>query len=263
MQALNFSLSRLSVTESGYELEFLGLENYSYIFSVDPTYRQLIVNSVANMFISVILIVPFSFFLASVLNTTFRGRGLVRSILFLPVIISSGIVQSIDSDNFMMRIAQSGDKSSGGSDIALLFKNTLSALELPTGILDFIVSSANQIYYIVVMSAVPIVIFIAALQSISPSIYEAAYMEGATQWEVFWKIKFPLVSPHILVCVVYSVIDTLNNSANPVIQKIKDVTYTKFDYGLGTAMSFTYMLLIMIILSVIYVFVSKRVIYSE
>ena len=120
-----------------------------------------------------------------------------------------------------------------------------------------------MVLFLTVMSAVPIVIFIAALQAVPDSIYEAASIEGASAWEVFWKIKFPLISPHILVCVVYCIIDSLNNSANPVVSLVKDTTYAKIQYGYGAAMSVVYMLVTLLLVFVLYKGISKWVVYSD
>ena len=61
---------------------------------------------------------------------------------------------------------------------------------LPKPIISYLTTAVNGIYDIVVASGVQILIFLAGLQSISPSLYEASSMEGATAWENFWKITF-------------------------------------------------------------------------
>ena len=106
LQSLLFSFSRLSVVASGYRLDFLGLENYRYIFAVDPEYRTMVLTALRDMLVNVPVVVLFSFFVASLLNQKFRGRSAVRAILFLPVIIASGVVQSVDrGDQFSSLIA--------------------------------------------------------------------------------------------------------------------------------------------------------------
>ena len=266
ISSINISLSKLTVGENGYILEFIGLENYNNAFLVDPTFRQQLVTSVTEMLTSVPITAMFAFFVASILTMEFKGRTVARAILFLPVAISSGIIDNLVSGDYMNNMVLSGGKYSAdglGVGIAGAFIQLISDMQLPTEFVDFLVSSVEGIYSITAMSAVPIVIFMAALQSVPESVYEASYIEGATKWEVFWKIKFPLVSPHILVCVVYCVIDMLNNSSNIVIKAIKSVTYTEFNYGLGTAMSVAYTVIILLILFIVYRLISKRVIYAE
>src|SRR5699024_2697660 len=82
------------------------------------------------------------------------------------------------------------------------------------------VGAAENIYNVVNTSGVQILIFLAGLQTISSSIYEAAYIEGCSGWECFWKITFPMISPLILVNVIYSIIDSFTRSNNPVMNSI-------------------------------------------
>ena len=262
--AFRFSLSELKVNSTGYELSFVGSDNFKHAFLVDTEFRKLLLSSVGNMCVNVPITVIFSFFLASLVSMEFKGRGVVRTILFLPIIISSGAVAMLTADDYMSIMISNSDKyTSASGGLASVFVSTISQLELSSGFVDFLVQSVERVYDITVMSAVPIVIFLAALQSISNALFEAAYIEGATKWEVFWKIKFPMVSPHILVCLIYSIVDSFNNASNVVIANIKNVTYTKFNYGMGAAMSFSYMAIVLVILGIVYWAVSRKVFYND
>lgn len=258
-EAVHISFSKLTVGESGYLLDGVGFSNYKYAFGVHPQFTKYLISSFGNMFYQVPLVVIFSFFLASVVNMDFKGRGIVRSVLFLPVIITSGSLNGLLTSDYMSQM----ESGSSGTQLAAAFLNTVKDFDFPDALVSFLAQSVGKIYEITCMSAVPIVIFLAALQSISDSVYEAAYIEGASAWEVFWKIKFPLVSPHILVCVVYCIIDNLNTSSNPVVSTIKGTTYGAFEYGYGAAMSVAYMLIILLVLGVVYRIISKLVVYSE
>lgn len=261
VEAIKISFSELTVSDSGYNLVSIGFENYKHIFAVDPNFRVYLVNSLKSMVMQVPVVILFSFFMASVLTTEFRGRGAVRTIVFLPVIITAGAVEKITNVDYMAdtvtNTAVEGDAASN------MFLSLLSGLNVPDGIIDFLLASVEGIYDIVVLSAVPIVIFIAALNSISESVFEAAHVEGATNWEIFWKIKFPISTPQILTSVVYCIIDSLNNASNPVVSAIKYATYEKWKYGHGAAMSFSYMLIIFVILIVVYRVIAKRVTYLD
>lgn len=266
LTSFRISLSKLFISENGYVLEFIGLENYNRAFLIDHSFRTKLLNSILTMLTNVPLAVIFAFFIASVLSMNFKGRTIARAILFLPVAITSGVIDNLMSNDYINNMSLSSAKYSSGTGaagIASSFVQLITDFELPMGIVEFLVSSAERIYDITVMSAVPIVIFLAALQSVPESVYEASYIEGATSWEVFWKIKFPMVSPHILVCVVYCVIDSLNNSSNVVIEAVKSTIYKEFNYGLGTAMTVAYCIIILLILAVIYRLISKHVVYTE
>lgn len=266
LQSLLFSFSRLSVVASGYRLDFLGLENYRYIFAVDPEYRTMVLTALRDMLVNVPVVVLFSFFVASLLNQKFRGRSAVRAILFLPVIIASGVVQSVDrGDQFSSLIAagtQAGTEAVGEqlSEKLILY---LQELNISPQITHFIIDTVSRVYDITVMSAVPIIIFLAGLQSVSPSLFEAGYMEGATKWEIFWKISLPMVSPLILVSVVYCVIDSFTNVSNPVISRIHSSAYDSLNFGLSTAMAWSYTVLILAVLGLIYKLINRHIFYHE
>ena len=266
LQSLLFSFSRLSVVASGYRLDFLGLENYRYIFAVDPEYRTMVLTALRDMLVNVPVVVLFSFFVASLLNQKFRGRSAVRAILFLPVIIASGVVQSVDrGDQFSSLIAagtQAGTEAVGEqlSEKLILY---LQELNISPQITHFIINTVSRVYDITVMSAVPIIIFLAGLQSVSPSLFEAGYMEGATKWEIFWKISLPMVSPLILVSVVYCVIDSFTNVSNPVISRIHSSAYDSLNFGLSAAMAWSYTVLILAVLGLIYKLINRHIFYHE
>ena len=266
LQSLLFSFSRLSVVASGYRLDFLGLENYRYIFTVDPEYRTMVLTALRDMLVNVPVVVLFSFFVASLLNQKFRGRSAVRAILFLPVIIASGVVQSVDrGDQFSSLIAagtQAGTEAVGEqlSEKLILY---LQELNISPQITHFIIDTVSRVYDITVMSAVPIIIFLAGLQSVSPSLFEAGYMEGATKWEIFWKISLPMVSPLILVSVVYCVIDSFTNVSNPVISRIHSSAYDSLNFGLSAAMAWSYTVLILAVLGLIYKLINRHIFYHE
>ena len=224
IQSLFFSFSKLNVVASGYRLDFLGIENYRYIFAVDPDFRTMVLGSLRDMLINVPVVILFSFFVASLLNQKFHGRSLVRAILFLPVIIASGVVESVDKADAFSSLLSSGAQTAGASAVGEQLSEKLivylQQLNISPQITNFIIDTVSRVYDIAIMSAVPIIIFLAGLQSVSPSLFEASYIEGATKWEVFWKISLPMVSPLILVSVIYCIIDSFTNVSNPVISRI-------------------------------------------
>jgi ABC-type sugar transport system permease subunit len=134
---------------------------------------------------------------------------------------------------------------------------------LSTRFIDYIVSAVDRIYDIVSASGVQILIFLAGLQSISPSLFEASNIEGATGWENFWKITFPMVSPLILVNTVYSVIDSLTNSNNTVMELIRDTAFASQDYGMSSAMAWIYFMAILVIVGLVMWIISKLVFYYD
>lgn len=265
VKSLVFSFSKLSVSATGFSLGFIGLENYKYAFMIDPMFRVHVLNSVKNMLINVPIVIIFSFFLASILNQKFHGRSLARAILFLPVIIASSVVLKIDSTDIMSGVISSGTQFEGAQNAGATLTSSvigyLQQINLSPQITSFIISTVDRVYEITIMSAIPVIIFLAGLQALSPSLFEAAYIEGATKWEVFWKISFPMVSSLILVSVVYCIIDSFTNVTNIVISRIHSSAFNELNFGLSSAMAWSYMLIIFIVLGIVFKMLSKKIFY--
>ena len=107
-------------------------------------------------------------------------------------------------------------------------------------------------------------VFLAGLQSINPSIYESCKIEGATPWETFWKITFPMISPMILVNAVYTVIDSFTSESNQVMSYINNVYLTASGGRvLSTAMSWIYFMLVILLLGLVALIFSSFVFYQR
>ena len=257
-----YSFADITANASGYNIKFVGIGNYNNIFNIDPTFKRILLNTLKSTALNVPVVIIFSFFLASVLNTEFKGRGMARTVLFLPMILNSNLVKSILSGDAVMGSVT--EKSSADTaQISGAFEGFLSKLDIGTGVTDLLVSSVDNITNILAMSVIPIIIMLAGLQSVSKSVYEASYVEGATKWEVFWKISLPIVSPMILVSVIYCIIDSFTSVDNAVIEKVKAVSFTDLEFGLGSAMAWSYLLIVLAIVALVYLAVNRFVSYSD
>lgn len=263
-----YSFSDVMVeNQRGLVMRNWGFQNYNEIFNIDTSFRENILTSLKDMAINVPVVVIFAFFMASVLNTKFLGRGFARSIMFLPVIISTGVVISLSSGDLAASLMSSSDRfatadSGDAIQVTETFQNMLLQMGLGQGFTDFIISAVGRISEITNLSAVSIVIFIAGLQSISSSIYEAAYIEGATKWEVFWKISLPMISPLILLSIVYTVVDSFTSDSNKVIYQIHQQILGGVN-DVSSAMAVIYSLIILAILGVVFLVLSKIVFYQD
>jgi ABC-type sugar transport system permease subunit len=154
---------------------------------------------------------------------------------------------------------------SGGELVSFLNVSTflMEYTSLPNSVISVLSSAVNGLYDIIIVSGVQILIFLAGLQSISPSLYEASSMEGATQWENFWKITFPMISPLILVNSIYTVIDLFTNETNEMMTEIKNTIFKEIDYGYGSAMAWIYFVCIVVILALVGGIISRRVFYYD
>jgi ABC-type sugar transport system permease subunit len=129
--------------------------------------------------------------------------------------------------------------------------------------IQYVLDVINQIYNIAMASGIQILIFLAGLQTINPSIFEAASIEGATGWENFWKITFPMISPMILVVVVYSVIDYMVRTDGVVMEMVYDSIEKFVEYGYGSAMALSYFAIVAAILGVLAFIISRLVYYYD
>lgn len=258
--ALRLSFSK---TDADFNMTWVGLENYYHIFRVDPDFIRDVFSTMGSLLVDVLVIILYSLFVCTLLNRNIRGKGVFRALLFLPVIISTGCIDrymnySVRSMDIMSTVSQASG-STFSSDTLTSYILSLSVSEELTNVLNDVI---QNIYSIITKSGVQIIIFLAGLQSISPSIYEAAYVEGCSAWESYWKITIPMLSPLISVNMVYTVVDSFTNKDNVVMENILDLVMNKLEYGYSTAMAWVYFLLIVLVLAVV-LLVMNRVTYYE
>ena len=254
----------------GFELTPVGFENYYNALFVDPDFVQTLIKGLQNMIFEIPMILIFSLFMAVMLNQKMAGRAAFRAIFFIPVILSTGVMESIEGQNMLSDYMDSAEGISDGTgqsaaneivtamDFRMLFANMAVGQEL----LEYVVTAINNIYDIVNRSGVQLLIFLSGLQSISPAIYESVKVDGATAWETFWKITFPMISPMILVNAVYTVIDSFTVNSNVVMSFINTI-YEKEGRVLSSAMSWVYFLLVVVVIAIVAGVCSAFVFYQR
>ncbi len=241
-----------------------GLEHYRYLFLSDPDYTKLLLQELQKMAIYVPSILVFSFFMAILLNQEFKGRTFVRAVYFLPVILASGVMIGLETNNSLLAGMQDViAKDNTATSITQTLKDILLTGENGNKFFETIIDIVDQVYDIAIASGIQIIIFLSGLQTISPSMYEAATIEGCTAWESFWKITFPMISSLILVNVVYSVVDFFTRSDSALMEKVSDTMMVDFNFGRTAAMSWIYFVIIIAILGIVSLVISKRVYYYD
>ncbi len=257
----------------GMILDWVGFENYTDALFVNPDYIQNLVSGLGQMAFDIPAIVIFSLFMAVLLNTKMVGRAVFRAIFFIPVILSTGFMAALESSNMLSSYMDStegiadGSGQSASSDIisVLDFENLFDQMKVGTEIVAVVIGVVNNIYDVVNRSGVQMLIFLAGLQSISPAIYESCQIDGASGWETFWKITFPMISPMILVNAVYTIIDSFTSESNQIMRFI-DSVYTGEINGntISSAMSWMYFIIVILIVAAVagifsaYVFYQRR-----
>ncbi|MFC5529467.1 carbohydrate ABC transporter permease [Cohnella yongneupensis] len=263
ISSLRFSFSKIQANSNGIIVDFIGLDNFKEALTVNTSFNRTLTESIVEMVVNVPIIVIFSLFLAVLLNQKFVGRTLSRAIFFLPVILASGVIMALDSTSLVQAVNdanQGGTVFSGGLGTFQL-ENMMLDAGVSESIVNYLTSAVSRIYQIVSQSGVQILIFLAGIQTISPQLYEASKMEGATGYEAFWKITFPMVSPLILVNVIYTIIDSF--STNAMTDLIRDTGFNSFNFGLSSAMAWIYFLAVALILLISSYLISRKVFYYD
>ena len=273
-ESISFSLCNYTTSRGGIVTkEFVGFKNYSSALFGEAAFAQSLLTGLQEMAFDIPAILIFSLFVAVILNQKMVGRAAFRAIFFLPVVVSTGMMESImvrsygASGNEMDLGMQESATQKLESNMALegLLASIFDGLGFGGGLVTYIVSAVASISGIINRSGVQILIFLAALQSISPAIYESCQIDGATSWETFWKITFPMVSPMILVNAVYTIIDSFTTDSNSVMKVINN-TYMGFKAGarhISAAMGWMYFLVVLLVVGVVAAIFSAYVFYQR
>ena len=264
----SFSEIKLNPASSTITLLPVGFDNYSLAFKNSEFVKNLLA-ALQELVFQVPAIIVFSLFIAVVLNQKMLGRAMFRAIFFMPVIIATGVMARIIANAEQFSKGAEIDDGSGGAgasdmisvlDIQALF----SGMKIGTELVGYVVQLVNDVYTIINYSGVQMLIFLAGLQSISPSIYEACRIDGASGWETFWKVTFPMISPMILVNAIYTIIDSFTRPKNPVMQYITNEAPKKaIRDTIPLAMSWVYFVIVIVIIAVVAAIASSFVFYQR
>lgn len=259
-----FSIVHINFGSNGYSFgKFAGLTFYKEALLRNTEYRQTVVKAILNMLLTAPLVMIFSFFMASLLNEKFRGRTFFRVIMFIPIITTLAASKSAVET----QMSGFNEYKQTFTETAVSFTSQISAYLRNMGLSErassSIVGIADQVYDVISISGIQILIMIVGMCSISPLLYEAATVEGATAWESFWKITVPMAGPTIYACLIYTVIDSFTSSSNGLIELVSKTSFSSQKYSLASAMGWIYFLIIAILLGSISLIVSRRLFYYD
>lgn len=238
--------------------------NYNEVIFRDANYLKNLTESLGSMVPQVCMVMIFSLFIALLLNQKFRGRTLARAVFFLPVLVATGPVISVIKGDIATNGVASAEQFSAlfQTDLVDELLEFLGIYNLSAQLTDTIQTITSDIFNLIWAAGIQILIFLAALQQIPTSAKEAASMEGATGWEFFWKITFPMISPMILANLIYTVIDTFVDFENPVMKMVLTES-RNMEYGTSAAMAWIYFLIVAVALAIVVGIVSKFVFYEN
>ena len=261
VKSLYYSFGSVRVMLGGLEWMPAGFDNYIRLFVQDEEALPSLVSSLGSMAMSLPVIVVFSLMIAMVLNREFRGRTVVRVIFFLPVIIASSVALGLLQADSVSDMYLSG--SMGGMAVQ---STQLTSLLLNMGMNESIVNTisgfTSDIFSLAWKSGIQILLFLAGLQTIPPQTYEAAKIEGATAWQSFWKITVPQLTPITLLILVYTMIDSFTDYANPYIILLLE-TIRNINIGYASALAWVYFAVISIVLGAVFFLAREKKVVSE
>jgi len=252
IQSLRLSLSKITKF-AGFHMKWVGLENYARAFLWDVDFLPMFGTVVKDTFINTIMIVVFSLMIAILVNKKIKFRGFFRGAFFLPVLLGTGYVMEqllgINAEGPAMEMAR-------GITIPEEFMRYLDPV-----VVSVLSGFLNRITYVLWKSGVQIILFLAGLQGISSSLYEAARVDSATEWEMFWKITLPMISPVILLNVIYTIIDSFTDTSNPIVDYVLDIGFTKSQFEYSAAISWIYFIFVLFVCGIVY-FVMRNKVYD-
>ncbi|MHB1484702.1 MAG: carbohydrate ABC transporter permease [Saccharofermentanales bacterium] len=256
-------------TIGGLKLVYTGLENFKYIFLNKAAWIQNIWGNLSVLAYSVPSIVLFSFFISIILNQKFKGRFAARAIFFLPVILASGAIAVLNTDTLTQlayAVVRGTDESTANMSINTFYRSMMSLLgqnEVSRSLINTVDRIIYSMDYVVNAAGVQILIFLAGLQTIPASLYEASHMDGASSWENFWKITLPMLSPILLVNTAYTIVDALAAPDNWVIREMYNVAMRDGMYHYSAAMGVFYFAIVLSLIGILLYFMSKLVYYED
>ena len=261
---LIYSFNTFKMGQGGYTLEPLDnpFKHYIDAWTSDVNYAPRFVGAFEHFLYAVPIIVVFSLFCAILLNQDFKGRGFMRAIFFLPVITTSGVFGLITTRGMSMAGVESANTTEAAMFDVTLLTDFLIESGIPASIVEALSGAVSNVAGLIWNSGVQILIFLIGLLSIPESYYEAARVEGATGWETFWKITFPVVSPFILANFVYTFIPECMSTSNGVILYVSELA-GGFRYSQASAMMWMYFLTMVVIVALIFGIGSKLMVSSR
>ncbi len=261
IRSFAYSFNFLQIVEGGLEKTYVGIQNYKDAFLTDEKFTKSLVASLSSLGTHVVMILVFSMIIALILNQDFRGKSVARAIFFIPVIIASGVIIHILSGDIASHLIKSGEKSSSIFKITM-FQQLLLDLGLTNEIVSIIINTVNNIFELSWKSGVQILLFLAGLQSISVTLYEAAEIDGSTAWEKFWKITFPILSPVLLVNLIYTITDTFTSYTNQTMILILD-SGKRMDFAYSSTLAWIYFSVIVLVLGIVFLLSRRQVSYLD
>jgi multiple sugar transport system permease protein len=253
--AVQFSLNHVTITGEGLQMRFTGWENFARAFR-DPLIANAARITLQWVVVVTILEILIGLGLAVLVSTGIRWRGLVISLLMIPIVLPPVSVSLAWRFSYQEQFG--------------VYNYLLSMIG--QGPVRWLSDRNIALYSVIgtdLWQATPFVflLLLAGLQALPSDPFEAAAIDGATPWQVFRTITLPLLTPTLLVVVLLRTIDAarifdkifvMTNGGGPgtatetLTMSIYKIAFIQFDFGYAAALSFLFQILL-IVLGTIYV----------
>lgn len=246
--SITFAFSNVSLVADKM-LSFVGVEHFRYLLKEDPNYLDNMADAVTSFVYSLPIVVALSLIFALILNQKFKGRLLARAIFFLPVIIATGVVMKFITGEALEAGAAALSTSLGKTESysGLQFDQLLINLGLPQSITELLADYIARIFNLVWICGIQILLFVAGMQSIPDQLYEVSKIEGATAWEEFWFVTFPMLGNVIFLVLIYTIVDLFTAFDNPIMLQAYDLVSKNSVYDRSSAVLWGYFLVVGVI----------------
>ena len=236
----------------GFNISFVGISNYKQAFFVNTDFTPALVSFLGMIIPYTLVIVIMAFILAMMLNSIVKGKSLFRTIYFLPVVVLSGPVMYQ-----LMNLEPEVEGQVNQLYHSFLIRMIESYSPMAA---DAMVSLFDNLSIILWFAGIPIVLFINGLQKINPSLYEAAKIDSATNWQILWKITMPIIRPTALIVTVFTIVQLgAMDTINPVLVMIKERTAnTSGGFGYAATISWIYSLIVLVIIGLSFVLFREK-----
>ncbi len=261
VQSVRYSLSDLTFQAGMLNVRFVGWENYKTAFLSDPVFVRILTATLKDMLYQVPIILIYSMIVALLLNHKFRGRAVMRSIFFLPVIIATGVVMNIMKTDTVSMLMMS-DAGSSSMFKADMFQTMLQETGVESSVVNAVIDAANNIFDLSWRSGIQILLFLAGLQSVPRPLYEASAMDGCTAWERYWKVTFPIMTPILMINLIYTIVDHFTSFDNAVMQSIMEYS-SQLKYAYSSTLAWIYFAAIIGILLLAAFLLRRRMSYLD
>ncbi len=249
IQSLTYAFSDVAPSAEGIQTKFVGFQNFNFILNEHPDFTGWLTADISSILYSMPIILLVSVVLALLLNQKFRGRIIFRAVYFIPVIIATGAVLKLMFSTTSEEMTTAGVSSTiTGSMFSI--EDVVGWLNIPDKVAQILKNIIDNIFDLLWSCGIQTVLFIAGLQSIPSTLYEASRVEGATKWEEFWFITFPSLGSVTLLVAVYTMVDVFTNTRNTVIEK----AYGQMSSGVydePSAMLWTYFAIVGVIMAIV------------